>query len=78
MATKKRLPDAADQVRRWDWSDLPAEDISLRDLLMWDREMKKRKRRREMWLRVYGCVLWLALAVMALLIADGLAGLVAG
>ncbi len=77
---KKRLPDACDQAQRWDWPEhgLPAKDITLRDLLMWERVRKERRRRREKWLRVFGCVLWLALAAMALLIADGLAALVAG
>lgn len=82
MTTKKRLPDACDQVRRWDWPDLPAQDITLRDLLMWDREekarLRARRQRRENWLRAFGYVLWLALAAMALLIADGLVALAAG
>lgn len=82
MTTKKRLPDASDQVQRWDWSDLPAQDITLRDLFMWERQERARllarRQRREKCLRAFGYALWLALAAMALLIADGLVALVAG
>lgn len=81
MTTKKRLPDACDQVQRWDWpdiSDMPAKDITLRDLLMWDRARAERRKRREKWLRAFGAGMIIATLALALLLAAGIAGLVAG